>query len=50
MDLGNILNTGRLGINIYSITELEKVIFKLKPDVVIDFSNHEGTIPKGKGS
>jgi 4-hydroxy-tetrahydrodipicolinate reductase len=44
MDLGNILNAGTLGINIYSITELEKVIFKLKPDVVIDFSNHEATM------
>lgn len=44
MDLGNILGTNNLGIGIYSIAELEKVIFKLKPDIVIDFSNHESTM------
>jgi 4-hydroxy-tetrahydrodipicolinate reductase len=44
MDLGDILGTNNLGIEIYSVDELEKVIFKLKPDVVIDFSNHEATM------
>lgn len=44
MDLGDVLGTGSLGIGIYPVCELEKVIFKLKPDVVIDFSNHEATM------
>lgn len=44
MDLGTLLGRNNLGIEIYSIAELEKVIFKLKPDVVIDFSNHESTM------
>lgn len=44
MDLGTILGSSDLGIPIYSVTELEKVIFTLKPDVVIDFSNYEATM------
>lgn len=43
-DLGAILGTANLGIEIYSSAELEKVIFKLKPDVVIDFSHYETTM------
>lgn len=44
MDLGSILGTDKLGIEIYSVSQLEEVIFKLKPDVVIDFSNHKATM------
>jgi 4-hydroxy-tetrahydrodipicolinate reductase len=44
MDLGEILGMGSLGINVYSTDEIEEAIFKLKPDVVIDFSNHEATM------
>lgn len=48
MDLGEVLGTKHLGIGIYSIDELEKVIFKLKPDVVVDFSNREATMMSAK--
>lgn len=44
LDLGDILNTNKLGIQIHPAAELEQVIFKLRPDVVIDFSNHEATM------
>lgn len=44
MDLGDILGIGHIGAEIYSVADLEKVIFKLKPDVVIDFSNHNATM------
>lgn len=44
MDLGNILGTTNLGVDIYSVDELEKVIFELKPDVVVDFSNYKATL------
>lgn len=44
MDLGTILGKSSLGIKVYSVVELEQVIFNLKPDVVIDFSNYEATI------
>jgi 4-hydroxy-tetrahydrodipicolinate reductase len=43
MDLGSILGMGTQGIPIYSSDELEEAIFKLKPDVVIDFSNQAAT-------
>jgi 4-hydroxy-tetrahydrodipicolinate reductase len=48
MDLGTLLSKNTLGIKIYSVDDLEEVIFTLKPDVVIDFSNYEATMKCAK--
>jgi len=48
MDLGTLLSKSTLGIKIYSVDDLEEVIFTLKPDVVIDFSNYEATMKCAK--
>lgn len=37
-DLGAVLDCGRTGIEIESSDTLEQIIFKTKPDVVVDFS------------
>lgn len=43
-DLGDFLGVPKLGIKISSSDELQKTIFETKPDVAIDFSNHNATI------
>ena len=43
-DLGEIIDTRDTGICIESADNLKEVIFKTKPDVVIDFSNPEATV------
>lgn len=44
MDLGEVLGTGKSGIMITSSEHIEEVIFRNKPDVVIDFSNPKSAI------
>lgn len=44
MDLGEVLGTGKSGIMITSSEHIEEVIFRNKPDVVIDFSNPNSAI------
>jgi len=43
-DLGEIIGCGHTGITITGSDNLEEMIFKAKPDVVIDFSSPEATI------
>lgn len=47
-DLGEILGTGNTGIVIDSSDNLEEIVFKAKPDVVVDFSSPEATIRNAK--
>ncbi len=43
-DLGEILNTRDTGICVETSDNLKEVIFRTKPDVVIDFSNPQATV------
>jgi 4-hydroxy-tetrahydrodipicolinate reductase len=43
-DLGEILGSGNTGVTMESSEDLEAIIFRTKPDVVIDFSNPKATI------
>ena len=43
-DLGEVMNTKNTGIIIEDSNNLEQVIFRARPDVVIDFSNPEAAI------
>lgn len=43
-DLGEIINTRDTGIFIETSDNLQEVIFRTKPDIVIDFSNPEATV------
>ena len=47
-DLGEIIGCGNTGIVIDSSDNLEQVVFKVKPDVVVDFSNPRATIRNAK--
>lgn len=47
-DLGEVLGTRDTGIVINSADDLEQLIFKSKPDVVVDFSNPSATIRNAK--
>jgi 4-hydroxy-tetrahydrodipicolinate reductase len=47
-DLGEIIGCGSTGIIIHGSDNLEEVIFKSKPDVVIDFSSPEATMKNAK--
>lgn len=47
-DLGEVIGSSNTGIIIDSADSLEEVIFKTKPDVVIDFSNPEAAIKNAK--
>lgn len=44
MDLGSIINTQELGIEILGTDNLEESIFKFRPDVIIDFSSPKATM------
>lgn len=44
MDLGEVLGIDTTGINITSSDHIEEVIFRNKPDVVIDFSNPSAAV------
>lgn len=43
-DLGEVIGTGKTGILIDSSDNLEEVIFRTKPHVVVDFSNPEAAL------
>lgn len=43
-DLGQVLDMGNTGIIVHSSENLEQVIFRNKPDVVIDFSNAKSAL------
>lgn len=43
-DLGQILGMDNIGAYVYSSDKLEEVIFRNKPDVVIDFSNPKSAL------
>lgn len=47
-DLGEILEIGDTGILIHSSENLEQVIFRNKPDVVIDFSNAKSALDNAR--
>jgi 4-hydroxy-tetrahydrodipicolinate reductase len=47
-DLGEVIGSSNTGIIIDSADRLEEVIFKTKPDVVIDFSNPKAAIKNAK--
>lgn len=47
-DLGETLGCGETGIKIDSSDNIEQVIFKTKPDVVVDFSNSLATFKNAK--
>lgn len=44
MDLGELLGKHEIGLKISTSDELESIIFKTKPDVVIDFSSPKATM------
>lgn len=44
MDLGELLGKYEMGVKISTSDELEDIIFKTKPDVVVDFSNPKATM------
>lgn len=43
-DLGSILGVGNIGAYVHGSDNLEEVIFRNKPDVVIDFSNPQAAL------
>lgn len=43
-DLGEIIGCRDTGIMVYGSDKLEEMVFKTKPDIAIDFSNHEATM------
>ena len=47
-DLGDLIGTQQTGIIIDSSDNLEQVVFKTKPDIVVDFSNPESTLRNAK--
>ena len=47
-DLGEILGCGHTGVTITGSDKLEEMIFKTKPDVVVDFSSPEATIKNSR--
>jgi len=47
-DLGDIIGTGSTGIIVDSSDNLEQVIFRTKPDVVVDFSSPEAALRNAK--
>ncbi|MCX7710124.1 MAG: 4-hydroxy-tetrahydrodipicolinate reductase [Clostridia bacterium] len=47
-DLGEIIEIGETGIKVDGANHLEEVIFKAKPDVVLDFSSPKATIKNAK--
>ncbi len=47
-DLGEVLGCGDTGIVLESSDNLEQVIFKTRPDVVVDFSNPESALRNAK--
>ncbi|MCX7843043.1 MAG: 4-hydroxy-tetrahydrodipicolinate reductase [Clostridia bacterium] len=47
-DIGEVLGCGSTGLLIDSSEDLEQVVFKTKPDVVVDFSSPEATIRNAK--
>lgn len=47
-DIGAVVGNNSTGIIIDSSDDLEKIIFKSKPDVIVDFSNAESTIKNAK--
>lgn len=44
MDLGDLLGISKANVKIYSSDEMEAIIFKTKPDVVVDFSSPSATM------
>lgn len=47
-DLGEVLEIGSTGITVESSDNLEQVIFRTRPDVVVDFSNPEAALRNAK--
>jgi 4-hydroxy-tetrahydrodipicolinate reductase len=47
-DLGEIIGTGYTGITVNGSDKLEEVVFKTKPDVVVDFSTPEASIKNAR--
>ena len=47
-DIGGFLGCGDTGIKIDGSDELEQVVFRSKPDIVVDFSNPAATIRNAK--
>ncbi|MCX7709487.1 MAG: 4-hydroxy-tetrahydrodipicolinate reductase [Clostridia bacterium] len=47
-DLGEILGTGHTGISVESSDNLEEIIFKTKPDIVVDFSTPSAALYNAK--
>ena len=43
-DIGEILGLPETGIKVYTSSQLNYVLEKLKPDVFVDFSNHKATM------
>lgn len=48
LDLGEVLNCGTTGIIIEDSNNLQQVIFREKPDVVVDFSNAAAAVKNAK--
>lgn len=47
-DVGEVIGCAYTGITIEGADKLEEIIFRTKPDVVVDFSNPEATIKNAK--
>ncbi len=47
-DLGEVIGCGKTGILIDSCDNLQQIVFRTRPDVVVDFSNPEATIKNAK--
>ncbi|HEY9060757.1 MAG TPA: 4-hydroxy-tetrahydrodipicolinate reductase [Pseudobacteroides sp.] len=47
-DLGEVIGSGRTGIIVESSDNLEQVIFRTRPDVVVDFSSPEAALKNAR--
>lgn len=47
-DLGEFIGYGKIGVTIQGSDKLKEIIFKTKPDVVVDFSSPEAAIRNSK--
>jgi 4-hydroxy-tetrahydrodipicolinate reductase len=47
-DLGEVIGSGYTGITIEGSDNLEQIVFRTRPDVVIDFSNPEAALKNAK--
>ena len=47
-DIGEVLGIPNIGAKVYSSNQIKYVIDRLKPDIVVDFSNHKATMKNVK--